>query len=350
MTGAVTRLRRSHLGTPGWTRVRTGRGFRYTDAEGNVLHDPAVIERIEALVIPPAWRDVWICPWPNGHIQATGTDAAGRLQYRYHDAWRRQRDQAKHERILLVAQRLPQARERIAGDLDLPGMPRERALATAARLLDLGFFRIGSDSYAEEHGSYGLTTLLRAHVTLRRSPPAAVFDFIAKSGQHQVKTIIDPAALAAISLMRRRRSGPDELLAFRTGSEWHRIDAHDVNAYLTHIFGMGDDPCPVSAKDFRTWHGTTFMAVALAVSESPPRTPSARRRMLARSYREVAHYLGNTPAVCRSSYVDPRLVERWERGHTIRPCLTELGAGTEFGELATHGVVEEAVRDLLAEA
>lgn len=311
-----------------------------------MLRDPGTRTRIEKLVIPPAWQEVWICPWPNGHIQATGVDAAGRLQYRYHDAWRLQRDQAKHERVLAMARRLPAARERVATDLALRGMPRQRVLAAATRLLDLGFFRIGSDEYAEEHGSYGLTTLLRSHVSLRRRPPAAVFDYVAKSGVHRVQTISESTVLQVVSELRRRRSGPPELLACREGGRWVRVGAEDVNAYLDEIF-EAESAGPVTAKDFRTWHGTILMALALAVSEVPPMPEARRRRNLARAYQEVAHYLGNTPAVCRASYVDPRLVELWDRGRTIRHSLDRLGTQTGIGELATQGPVEDAVRTLL---
>ena len=301
-------------------------------------------------MIPPAWHSVWICPWPNGHLQATGVDAAGRRQYRYHDEWRRRRDQAKHERILLVAHRLPAARERFAHDLAQPGLPQTKVLAAAARLLDLGFFRIGSEEYAEENGTYGLTTLRREHVSIERDPSRLVFDYIAKSGKHRVQSIADEVLLEAVSTLRRRRSGPPELLAYRVGRSWRHVTADDVNAYLRLAFGSDADTVAVSAKDFRTWHGTVLMAVALAVSQERPASKSGRARVLSRAYQEVAHYLGNTPAVCRASYVDPRVVDRWEHGETIRDALGELGADTSVGQPATQGAVEQAVLTLLGPA
>src|SRR5437764_672585 len=200
------RLRTSDLMRPGLRRVRHGRGFRYLDPQGGPLRDPAQLRRIKDLVIPPAWTEVWICPWPNGHVQAVGTDAAGRLQYRYHDEWRRQRDHAKHERVLLVAEGLPAARAQFERDLALPGLPRRRVLAAAARLLDVGFFRIGSEQYAEDHGTYGLTTLLRSHVKIQTDPPTVLFDYIAKSGKHQLQSVAEPAVLDVIMALKRRRA------------------------------------------------------------------------------------------------------------------------------------------------
>ncbi len=337
------RLRRSDCHAAGITRVRRGRGFGYVESSGAAVRDPQLRARIEALVIPPAWRDVWICPYANGHIQATGLDAAGRRQYRYHDAWRLRRDVAKHARVLEVAGRLPAARQRFADDLALPGMPRERVLATAARLLDVGFFRIGSEQYEEENGTFGLTTLGRRHVQIEGG--VVTFDYIAKSGQHRLQSVADPAVLEVVDTLRRRRSGPPHLLAYRDGRRWREVDADDVNAYLRETLGDGDGPT-VSAKDFRTWHATVLMAVALAVTERPG-SAAAERRMLARAYQEVAHYLGNTPAVCRSSYVDPVVVDLWRHRRTVHAALDELGAAAGVGEPATQGGIEAAVLELL---
>lgn len=343
----MPRLRRSDSHRPGLTRQRRGRGFRYLDAAGEPIVDPVTLARIHALVIPPAWQYVWICPWPNGHIQATGVDAAGRRQYRYHDDWRKRRDQQKHERILLVGERLPVAREQFSADLAQPGMPQSKVLATAARLLDLGLFRVGSEEYAEENGTYGLTTLLRTHLVIERDPPRLVFDYIAKSGKHRIQSIADELLLEAVGAMQRRRSGPPELLAYKDSSAWRHIDADDVNAYLQGAFGTSSEEFTVSAKDFRTWHATVFMAVALAVSHDRPASKAGRNRVLSRAYQEVAHYLGNTPAVCRASYVDPRVVDLWSHGHTIREALGDLGADTVVGQPATQGHVERAVLELL---
>lgn len=338
------RLRRSDTRRPGIARRRRGRGFSYADPAGGPVTDPQTRSRIAALVIPPAWNDVWIAPYANGHIQATGVDAAGRLQYRYHDAWRARRDVAKHARVLEVAARLPKARERFAADLALPGMPRDRVLATAARLLDVGFFRIGSEQYEEENGTFGLTTLSRRHVTVTGG--VVTFDYIAKSGKHRLQSVADPDVLEVVETLRRRRTGPPHLLAYKQGSCWYDVGADDVNGYLRAHLSGADGP-PVSAKDFRTWHASVLMAVALAVGEKPA-SEAAGKRMLSRAYQEVAHYLGNTPAVCRASYVDPRIVDQWRHGRTVRVALDELGAHVSVGEPATQGGVEAAVRELLA--
>ncbi|HEY5336139.1 MAG TPA: DNA topoisomerase IB [Mycobacteriales bacterium] len=339
----MTRLRRSDSAGRGFARVRRGRGFSYLDEDGQPISDPDVRARIEALVLPPAWNDVWICPWPNGHIQATGVDAAGRRQYRYHDVWRSNRDRAKHARVLEVAARLPAAREVFAADLARDGLPRARVLAAAARLLDLGFFRIGSEQYEEENGTFGLTTLHRRHVSV--TDGRVTFDYIAKSGQRRMTSVADPAVLEVVEVLRRRRFGPEHLLACKDGRRWRALDADDVNTYLRDTI-VGDADLDVSAKDFRTWHGTVLMAVALAVNEHPT-NEAASTRMLARAYAEVAFYLGNTPAVARSAYVDPRVVDLWRDRVTVRTALDDLGEGANVGEPATQGAVESAVLDLL---
>ena len=200
----MPRLRRVSPDKPGWTRRRHGKGFTYLDEDGRRLAVTDVA-RIKALVIPPAWEDVWICPAPNGHIQAVGTDVAGRRQYLYHPTWREQRDEAKHVRVVDVAARLPAARSTVADHLALPGMPKERALALAFRLLDIGFFRIGGEGYAEENGSYGLATIEQQHV--RIDGDAVVFDYVAKSGQARLVAVEDAAVVDAVRTLLRRRSG-----------------------------------------------------------------------------------------------------------------------------------------------
>lgn len=345
MRPAVTRLRRSDSAGRGFARVRRGRGFSYLDQDGRSISDPDVRARIEALVLPPAWKEVWICPWPNGHIQATGVDAAGRRQYRCHDVWRTNRDRAKHERVLEVAERLPAAREVFAADLARDGLPRSRVLAAAARLLDLGFFRIGSEQYEEENGTFGLTTLHRRHVTIAEG--RVTFDYTAKSGQHRMTSIADPAVIEVVEALRRRRFGPEHLLACKDGRRWQELDADDVNTYLRETVVGPDVDLDVSAKDFRTWHGTVLMAVALAVNEHPA-SEAAAKRMLARAYGEVAFYLGNTPAVARSAYVNPRVVDLWRDRVTVRAALDDIGEESAVGRPATQGAVEAAVLDLLA--
>ncbi|MBV9097843.1 MAG: DNA topoisomerase IB [Frankiaceae bacterium] len=307
------------------------------------VDDPLVLQRISELVIPPAWEDVWICPVPNGHIQATGTDAAGRRQYRYHDEWRRHRDREKHDRMLEFAATLPAARERMLADLARPTPDRERVLGGAARLLDLGFFRIGSEEYAETNGSYGLATLRREHVTCSRG--VLTFDYRAKSGKQREQSLADPDLCTLVGLLKRRRGGGEELLAYRNAAgEWVDVRSTDINNYLREITG-GE----FTAKDFRTWHATVLCAVALAVSADAPQSESARKRAVARAVAETAHYLGNTPAVCRTSYIDPRVIDLYNDNVTIHAVLGELGAGASFGELSTQGAIEQAVYQLLRE-
>jgi DNA topoisomerase IB len=338
----MPRLRRVDCAEPGIRRVRRGRGFVYLDAAGNRVDDADVLQRISDLVIPPAWQDVWICTVPNGHIQATGTDAAGRRQYRYHDAWRTARDREKHERMLQFAATLPAARARMLEDLRGDDVSRSRALAAAARLLDLGFFRIGSEEYAEKNESYGLATMRRDHVSCRGH--VVTFDYVAKSGKRRVQSLADEDLCELVRALKRRRGGGEELLAYRTDTGWADIKSHDINDYLREITG-GE----FTAKDFRTWHATVLCAVALAVSHDAPTSETARKRAVSRAVQEVAHYLGNTPTVCRASYIDPRVIDRYNDGVTIRDDLHRLGADARFGELATQGPIEEAVLRLLEE-
>ena len=330
------RLRRSNPAEPGWTRRRAGRGFRYLDASGHVLA-PDEAARCAALVIPPAWKDVWIAPYPNGHIQSIGVDAKGRRQYIYHPDWRTRRDRAKHDRVLAVAHHLPSARRAVNSDLQADGMPIERALATAFRLLDLGYFRIGSDTYTSENGSYGLTTLERRHV--HRHGDLLLFEFVAKSGINQHIEIVDPHVLASVETMRRRREGGETLLAYRQGRRWRKLSAGDVNEYLRELLG-GE----VSAKDFRTWHGTVLAAVALA--QVPATSRTGQKRATAAAMREVAQYLGNTPAVARASYVDDRVVDRYLAGDTIAPAIARAER-YPLGDVRRTEVEERAVLRLI---
>jgi DNA topoisomerase-1 len=338
----MARLRRVDCSGPGIRRVRRGRGFAYLGPDGKRVTDSETLARIDALVIPPAWKDVWICVASNGHIQATGTDAAGRRQYRYHDSWRIARDREKHERMLDFAGRLPEARRRMLADLDRPDVDRLRILAASARLLDLGFFRIGSEEYAETNQSYGLATMRREHVSCRDG--VITFDYRAKSGKHRVQSVGDESLCGLVQTLLRRRDGGVELLAYRDGRRWVDVKSHDINGYLREITG-GD----FTAKDFRTWHATVLCAVALAVSTEASTSETAHKRAVARAVAEVAHYLGNTPTVCRSSYIDPRVIDRFNDGITIRRSLDRIGAETRFGELATQGSVEQAVLELLRE-
>jgi DNA topoisomerase IB len=305
----MPRLRNVSPNSRGWTRRRAGKGFVYLDETGERL-EAEHVARIRSLVIPPAWEDVWICPLPNGHIQAVGVDAAGRRQYLYHPDWRAQRDKLKFDRVAEVAATLPRARAATHEHLTLDGMPLERAAATAVRLLDLGYFRIGSDSYADTNGSFGLTTLEKRHV--RRRGDRLVFCFVGKSGIEHCIEIDDRFAIDAVETMRRRRGGGDRLLAYRTGSRWCPLDAATVNDYLRTVAG-----CEITAKDFRTWHATVLAAASLAVSQEPGASKASRKRAVRAAMVEVSEYLGNTPTIARSSYVDPLVVDLYEDGTTI---------------------------------
>jgi DNA topoisomerase IB len=326
---------------PGISRRRCGRGFRYTRPDGAPLSQ-ADRSRIQALVIPPAWQDVWICPDRDGHIQAMGTDAAGRRQYLYHRDWREQRDQEKFEHAQAFGAALPDVRAAVERDLAGRGLLRPRVLAAAVRLVDLGFFRPGDADYAEENGSFGLTTIRREHVRCRQGQLR--FDFPGKSGKRQERVIADDAVAAVISSLRRVRPAGEPLFAYRAGSGWREVTGAGLNEYLREIAG-GD----FSVKDFRTWHATVLAAVALAVSANARDSEAGRQRAIVRAVREVSGYLGNTPAVARSAYIDPRVIERYEDGKTIANVLGELGRDLDFGELATRGGAERAVLRLLRE-
>lgn len=337
----MTRLRRVSCDGPGFRRRRTGgSSFTYATADGEPVNDPAVLERIAALAIPPAWTDVWICPQPRGHLQAVGTDAKGRRQYLYHPAWRERRDEEKHRRVLQVAQRLPQARQVVADTLATGrGLTQQRVLACAFRLLDLGFFRVGGEEYAEENGSFGLSTLRREHVRVHKGD-ALTFAYTGKHGVPRSVVIRDAPAHAVVAALARRPGSVQGLFGWRSPRSpggWHDMTPSDVNDYVRGLLG------DATAKDFRTWHATVLAAVALAVSTPTLPSPTARRKAVARAMREVSDYLGNTPAVARASYVDPRVVDRFHDGRTIAAVLPEIGR-----QPGPQPEVERAVVDLLA--
>jgi DNA topoisomerase-1 len=335
------RLRRSDVTVPGLTRRRRGRGFQYLDADGEPVRDEEVLARIRELAIPPAWSDVWICPYPGGHIQATGVDAAGRKQYLYHPRWRERRDQEKFDEMLRFARALPRMRARVADDLegrDARDLGAERVLACAVRLLDRGFFRIGSEDYAVTNETYGLATMRKEHARL--AGETIVFDYPAKHGKRRVRSVVDPEVATVVQALKRRRSGGDELLAYREGRRWRDVRSADINAYVKEA--TGDD---FSAKDFRTWGATVLAAVAVAVSGAAADTKTARRRVVTRAVKEVAHYLGNTPAVARASYIDPRVFDRFQDGLSIAGAIAEIGLDPD--DTAIQGPVEEAVIDLI---
>jgi DNA topoisomerase-1 len=329
------RLRRADCAGPGIKRLRRGRGFSFSDCDGTPISDEETLARIRQLAIPPAWKEVWICPDPFGHIQATGYDDAGRKQYLYHERWQQRQAERKFELVRRFALALPKLRRAVTADLRRQGMPRERALACAIRLLDLGFFRVGSKVYAEENESFGLATVRREHVTIKRSE--VVFDFPAKSGQRRVQSIRDAAARRAIEAMHRRRSGPEDLLAYRAGGEWVDVRSDEINDYIHEKIGE-----EFTAKNFRTWHGTVLAAVALA-GEQPPRSDDAAKRAIVRAVGQVSEALGNTPAVCRASYIDPRVLDRFRDGATIRPTTSANGRMTAKQRLKIEREVIELV-------
>jgi DNA topoisomerase-1 len=338
----MVRTRRVDCSAPGIRRARRGRGFSYVGVDGQPVRDPELLARIHALVIPPAWRDVWICPIANGHLQAVGTDAAGRRQYLYHEAWRTRRDQEKFDHMLEFAHVLPSLRERAAAHLGGEGLTRERVLACATRLLDRGFFRMGSEGYAEQNQTYGLATIEKRHVRL--DGDVIAFDYVTKGGKRRLQSVLDPEAREVVAALLRRRGGGPELLAIRRGRAWVDIRSEDVNAYIKEQTG-GD----FTAKDFRTWTATVLAAVALASSFPAARSRTARTRAVRRAVEEVAQYLGNTPAVCRASYIDPRVFDRYRSGLTVAAALERLGEVDEPGEPAHQGAVEAAVLDLIEE-
>jgi DNA topoisomerase IB len=337
----MTRLLRSDCSGPGITRRGRGRGFEYLDEQGRRVTDPEVLARIRELGIPPAWRHVWICPHPRGHLQATGTDAAGRKQYLYHPDWRTRRDAQKFADMERFARALPALRDHVEADLvGDGGYTRARVLAAAVRLLDRGFFRIGSEEYTE---SFGLATMRREHVQLSRDGEM-VFDYPAKSGIRRVQAVVDPQVAEIVAALKRRRGGGDDLLAYKVSGRWRDLRSEDINAYLKQA--TGDD---FSAKDFRTWNATLLAAVALSVSGEVAGTRTGRKRAIARAVKEVSHYLGNTPAVCRASYIDPRVFDAYRAGLVIGRPLRDA-AELEPGELPIHQrALEEAVLDLIDE-
>ncbi|HEY7693066.1 MAG TPA: hypothetical protein VH816_12065 [Gaiellaceae bacterium] len=324
---------------PGIRRVRRGRGFSYVDEHGGRLADSSTLERIRALAIPPAWEDVWICPLANGHIQAVGTDDRGRKQYRYHDDWRRRRDREKFEEMVEFGRALPRLRRRVARQVRGREATRERVLAGAVRLLDRGFFRIGGEAYAEENGTYGLATLLKRHVRAEAGN-VLVFDYPAKSGKRRLESVVDPDLHRLVKELKTRRGGGDELLAYKNGRRWHDVRSSDINEHVKELTG-GE----FTAKDFRTWNATVLAAVEVAGSQEEPGSRAARKRAISRAVERVAVYLGNTPAVCRASYIDPRVFDRFDAGATIADAIGDV----DLDRPAAQSRVERAVLDLLTD-
>jgi DNA topoisomerase-1 len=321
---------------PGITRRRSGRGFSYRDADGRTIRDPETVERIRGLAIPPAWTDVWICPSPDGHLQATGRDARGRKQYRYHARFRARREIAKFERLVEFARALPAIREQVDRDLGRPGLPREKVLAAVVRLLELTLIRVGNDEYARLNRSFGITTLRDRHAAVEGS--RIRFRFRGKSGrQHEVG--LRDRRLATI--VKRCRDLPGQELFQYVGDdgEPHDVASDDVNAYL------GEIAPGVTAKDFRTWAGTVLAYRALRTVGTAS-TDRERQRKVAAAIRETADSLGNTAAVARSAYVHPAVVDAYLDGR-IRSALVEAAEETDDPPGMTSPDEERAVIALL---
>lgn len=331
------RLRRSTLDKPGLTRKRRGKGFAYYDSDGELLTDEKTLQRVKDLVIPPAWKKVWISPHPNGHIQAVGTDAAGRRQYIYHQAWQEERAEEKFDRVLDLSLQLPQWRARVTEDLGAKGLGRDRVLALALHLLDRGYFRAGGEQYADENESYGLATLLCEHITLHRD--SVLFDYPAKSGVRRTLEITDEAVVRAVRSLMRRDGRTERFLVCRNGSGWTDIRADDLNARFKEL--VGED---YSVKDLRTWHGTVLAAEAF-VDADPPVSPKVVKRVESAVMKEVSEALGNTPAVARGSYVDPRVVRGYEQGQTIAAAAKRADRARNPGDAQI--ILEKATRTLI---
>ncbi|GGJ87270.1 DNA topoisomerase [Pilimelia anulata] len=333
------RLRRSNPRRPGLARRRRGRGASYTGPDGTPVTDRATLDRLRALAIPPAWRDVWICPDPRGHLQATGVDAAGRRQYLYHPAWREHRDAAKFDRVAAAATRLPRLRRRVAADLDRTGLHRDRVLAVLVALLDSGAFRVGGEeSAAADDPTYGLTTLRRAHVRSRRG--AVELRYAGKGGVAVRRVVADPRLVAV--LRRLRRAPGERLFRYwdRAGRRWCPVRGEDVNAYLRTATGTD-----FTAKDFRSWWATVHAAASLATRPAA-RSGRARQRAVRAVMVEVAELLSNTPAVARASYVDPRVLDRYADGD-VAAVPADAVSHLDNGDSPARRRIERAVRTLL---
>jgi DNA topoisomerase-1 len=324
---------------PGIRREHTDAGFRYVDADGDPVSDEATLARIKSLAIPPAWTDVWICPHANGHLQATGRDARGRKQYRYHPKWRSVRDEVKYERMIKFGQALPGIRREVDRALKLPGLPREKVLATIVYLLEATMMRIGNDEYARENQSYGLTTLRNRHVKIDGSD--VEFHFRGKSGVfHKVK--VHDRRLARIIQRSRDLPGQDLFQYVDDDGETHSVGSSDVNEYLRTI--SGED---YTAKDFRTWAGTVLAALALQEFEKFDSQAQAKKNIV-RAIESVAEKLGNTPSICRKCYVHPAVIDAYLDGAVLQ-VLRERAEEQLVEELHTLQPEEAAVLALLEE-
>jgi DNA topoisomerase I len=305
---AVAGLTRSEPHCPGISREATSEGFTYRDPSGQDVTGTQTLQRISALAIPPAWKDVWISPDPFGHIQATGVDSRGRTQYLYHALWREQRDAQKFAHMLTFAAALPALRTATVRDLSGRHLDRERVAAGAVRLIDLGLFRIGGEKYAELDHHYGATTLQKRDVRVTRD--GVVFDYIAKEGKRRTIMVADEAIRPTVRALVRSGNDLGSLFCFQDGDNWRPLHSREVSSYIATKAGGH-----FTAKEFRTWNATVLMALFLANAEPSP-TARSRQSAIAASVRGVATWLGDTPTVARKSYIDPRLISRYEAdGH-----------------------------------
>jgi DNA topoisomerase IB len=322
--------------------VRRGRGFTYLDQRGHKIRDAEEIARIQGLAIPPAWEEVWICSDARGHLQATGIDAAGRKQYLYHPRWREHRDRQKFAKMVRFGQLLPKLRRRLWRDLgDGAELTRERVLACAIRLLDVGMFRIGSEEYADDEGGLGLATVRKDHVEVQGD--ALVFDYPGKGGGRRLHVIEDPLSHGIVVALKRRRGGGPGLLAYRADGRWQPVRSDEINDYLKRH--LGED---FSAKDFRTWNATVMAAVSLALDGQGASSKTARKRAINRAAKGVAELLGNTPAVAKRSYIDPRVFDRYLSGWTIAAALERI-KDLDAVDDRVRARIEGAVLDLLTD-
>jgi DNA topoisomerase I len=331
---AVAGLTRSDPHGPGITRVRGDGGFGYLGPSGAKITDGETLDRIRALRIPPAWTDVWISADPIGHIQATGVDSRGRTQYVYHRLWREERDAQKFSHMLRFASALPELRTATVGDLNHRGLAEQRVAAGVVRLIDLGLFRIGGEKYAELDHHYGATTLLKEHARLTRD--GVVFDYIAKEGKERTIVVSDKLIRPTLRALIGSDNGTDTLFSYQQGDRWHPLHSRDVGNYIATRAGGH-----YTAKEFRTWNATVLMALVLANAE-PAAPGRGRDRAVAAGIREVAGWLGDTPAVTRGSYVDPRIIGRYTADGRL-PGIPALPAG-----LPAPAEAEAAVAALLA--
>ena len=310
---------------PGITRERQDEGFVYRGADGEIITEESQLERIRKLAIPPAWTAVWICPFPNGHLQASGRDARGRKQYRYHARWREVRDENKYGRMIAFAEALPTIRQRAEEDLQLKGLPRAKVLATVVRLLETTFIRVGNAEYAKQNKSFGLTTLRDRHVEVDGS--RLRFSFRGKAGKQHTVDVSD-RRVAAIVKRCQDLPGYELFQYLDEQGERQTVDSADVNEYLREVSGQD-----FTAKDFRTWAGTVLAALALQEFEAFDSQAQCKRNVV-RAVEDVAKQLGNTPTICRKSYVHPAVIDAYHEGLTLKTLqerTTQAAARADVG-------------------